>query len=326
MTLHLAAVEERKLQSTRSPLPSLIVRAGHKAALRFLEFFTVNIRNLNTRQAYGRAAAAFLQWCERRGVTALTAVQPIHVAAYVEDLQRRHSAPTVKQHLASIRMLFDWLVTGQVIPSNPAHSVRGPRYSVSKGTTPALSSDEAKTLLNSIHTCNLVGLRDRALIALMTYTFARVSAAVALKVEDYYPQTKRWWVRLQEKNGKLIEMPCHHKLENYLDEYLHAAGIAGDRKSPLFRTAIGKTGQLTDQPMTRADVYRMIKRRACAGGIATHIGCHTFRATGITDYLKNGGRIEVAQRMAGHSNAKTTGLYDRRSDEISLDEVERIQI
>ena len=138
----------------------------------------------------------------------------------------------------------------------------------------------------------------------MTYTFGTVSAAVALKVEGYYPQTKRSWVRLQEKNGKLNEMPCHHKLENYLDEYLHAAAIGADRKGPLFRTATGKTGQLTGQAMTRADVYRMIQRRARDCGIATHIGCHTFRATGIADYLKNGGRIDVAQKTAGHSNGQ----------------------
>jgi integrase len=160
----------------------------------------------------------------------------------------------------------------------------------------------------------------------MTYTFARVSAAVALRVEDYYPQKKRWWLKLREKNGKLNEMPCHHNLESYLDEYIEAAGIAGDPHGPLFRSAIGKTRKLSTASMTRVDAYRMIKRRAKDAMLETPINCHTFRATGITDYLKNGGRIEVAQRMAGHSNAKTTGLYDRRVDDISLDEVERIAI
>jgi integrase/recombinase XerD len=306
--------------------PALIARADPRTRGRFLEFFTVNIRNPNTRAAYGRAAAAFLDWCDRHGLVELAQIQPIHVAAYIEEPQRQVAKTTVKQHLACIRMLFDWLVTGQVIPSNPAHAVRGPRYSVSKGTTPVLSSEEARELIRGIDTSTLVGLRDRALIALMTYTFARVSAAVSIKVEDYYPQKKRWWVKLREKNGKRNEMPCHHNLEEYLDAYIEAAGIARDRKGPLFRSAIGKTGKLSGQPMTRIDAYRMIRRRARAAGIDTPIGCHTFRATGITDYLKNGGRIEVAQHMAGHSNAKTTGLYDRRGDEISLDEVERIAI
>jgi site-specific recombinase XerD len=307
-------------------LPALIAGAGDQAARRFVEFFTVNIRNKNTRAAYARAAGAFLGWCNTRGLADLRDVQPVHVAAYVEALQAALAAPTVKQHLACIRMLFDWLVTGQVVASNPAHAARGPRYSVSKGSTPVLSSEEATELLRGMDISTPIGLRDRAIVAAMTYTFARVGAVVALKVEDYYPQKKRWWLKLREKNGKLNEMPCHHNLEEYLDAYIEAAGIARDRKGPLFRAASRVTKELADGPMSRVDVWRMIRRRASDAGIETAIGCHTFRATGITDYLKNGGRIEVAQRMAGHSNAKTTGLYDRRNDDVSLDEVERIGI
>ena len=307
-------------------LPALIAAAGKPGARRFLEFFAVNIRNRNTRTAYARAVRGFLDWCAGRGLLCLQDVQPVHVAAYIEQLQGERAAPTVKQHLAAIRMLFDWLVTGQVMPSNPAHSVRGPRHSVSKGSTPVLSSAEARELLKGMDVSSVVGLRDRAILATMTYTFARVGAVVALKVEDYYPQKKRWWLRLHEKNGKVNQMPCHHNLEAYLDEYLEAARIAGECKGPLFRAAIGKTGKLAAKPLSRTDIWYMVRRRAADAGIATAIGCHTFRATGITDYLTNGGRIEVAQRMAGHSNAKTTGLYDRRSDEIGLDEIERIGI
>src|ERR1700726_4905450 len=188
-------------------LPALITGAGDRAALRFLEFFTVNIRNRNTRAAYARAAAVFLRWCEGQGISALGRVQPVHVAAYMEQLSKEMSPPSVKQHLACIRMLFDWLVTGQVMPSNPAHSVRGPRHSVTKGVTPVLSSEEATALLAGMDVSSVVGLRDRAIIAVMTYTFARVGAVVALTVEDYYAQKKRWWLRLREKNGKVNEMP-----------------------------------------------------------------------------------------------------------------------
>jgi len=250
----------------------------------------------------------------------------VRVAAYIEQLAKEMSPPSVKQQLACIRMLFDWLVTGQVMPSNPAHSVRGPRHSVSMGVTPVLSSEEATALLTGMDVSTVVGLRDRAIIAVMTYTFARVGAVVALTVEDYFAQKKRWWLRLREKNGKVNEIPCHHKLEEYLDAYLHAADIEGDRKKPLFRAAIGKTKKLGQGAMSRTDVWYMVRRRVADAGIETAIGCHTFRATGITDYLTNGGRIEVAQRMAGHSNAKTTGLYDRRNDDVSVGEVERIGI
>jgi site-specific recombinase XerD len=255
--------------STALRLPPLIADAGEQAAFRFLEFFSVNIRNRNTRAAYARAAGDFLGWCEEQAIRELGRVQPVHVAAYIEELQDERSAPTVKQHLACIRMLFDWLVTGQVMPSNPAHSVRGPRHSVSKGVTPVLSSEEATALLMGMDVSTVVGLRDRAIIAVTTYTFARVGAVVALTVEDYFSQKKRWWLRLHEKNGKINEMPCHHKLEGYLDAYIEASGIARECKGPLFRSAIGKTGQLSERPILRGDVWRMVRRRASDAEIET---------------------------------------------------------
>jgi site-specific recombinase XerD len=166
-------------------VPALVARAGKGAKLRCLEFFTVNIRNPNTGAACARAAAEFLHWREKNGIDGLDEVQPIQVATYIKQLGRRMSAPSVKQHLAWIRMLFDWRVTGQVVPLNPAHSVRGPRHSASKGVTPVLSSEEATALLKGMKISSVVGLRDRAIIAVMTYTFARVRAVVALNVEDY---------------------------------------------------------------------------------------------------------------------------------------------
>jgi integrase len=195
---------------------------------------------------------------------------------------------------------------------------------VRKGKTPILASDEARQLLDSIDVSTPVGLRDRALIALLIYTFARVSAAIAMNVRDYYPQGKRWWVRLHEKGGKQHEMPAHHLLEAYIDEYLAGAGLGDDKASPLFPTAKGRTGTLTKLRMNRTDALRMIWRRARAAGIKTELGCHSFRATGITVYLQNGGVLEHAQQMAAHESARTTKLYDRRNDQVTLDEIERI--
>lgn len=312
-------------------LPALF-RPDAATAKRVIEFFTANIRNPNTRKAYAKAAGDFAAWCEQRGLDHLRNVQPIHVAAYIEELQQRIAAPSVKVQLAAIRMLFDWLVLGQIVPTNPASVVRGPKYSVKKGKTPILSADEARTLLDSIETEHtpgwprIVGLRDRAMIALLTYTFSRVGAAVTMRVEDVYTEARRTWVRLHEKGGKRHEMPCHHKLETFLEEYLAAAEIADDQKGWLFRTTEGQSGYLTDRPMKQDDVYRMIRRRADDAGIKTKIGCHTFRATGITEYLRNGGKLEIAQQMANHESARTTGLYDRRDDQLTLDEVERILI
>jgi site-specific recombinase XerD len=242
--------------------------------------------------------------------------------------------PSVKVQLAGIRMLFDWLVLGQIMPINPASVVRGPKHVVRKGRTPVLTADETRVLLDSIDTASVIGLRDRALIALMTYTFARVGAAAGkMRVEDVYIQGRRTWVRLHEKGGKRHEMPCHHNLEAYLQDYVEArrtsrecALKAFDTKAWLFPTVGSRKGMLTERPMSQADVYRMVRRRALAAGINTRIGCHTFRATGITEYLRNGGKLEIAQQMANHESARTTGLYDRRNDQVSLDEVERILI
>jgi site-specific recombinase XerD len=305
-------------------VPQLVADAGDKAARRYANFFG-SIANDNTRAAYQRGCALFFAWCERHNL-ALADIEPIHVGAYVKAIGKDFEKPTVKQHLAAIRMLFDWLVTGQVVAINPAHAVRGPKHVIKRGKTPVLTAEEARKLLDSIDVTTLIGLRDRALIALMVFTFARVSAAVGMQVEDYFGQGKRWWVRLDEKGGKRHEMPAHHTLEAYLDAYIEAAGLAEQKKTPLFRSALGRTGRLTENAMDRVDVFRMIRRRAAAAGLNADICCHTFRATGITTYLENGGTLENAQAMAAHESPRTTKLYDRTGDEITLDEVERIII
>src|SRR5690606_33414506 len=143
----------------------------------------------------------------------------------------------------------------------------------------------------------LAGLRDRALIGLMTYSFARIGAALAMEVRDVYLQNRRLWVRLHEKGGKLHEMPCHHTLEAYLDAYVDAGGLRDHPRSPLFRTIGRGTGQLTESALPQANAYAMIQRRAAVAGIGTAVCNHTFRATGITAYLKNGGTLEKAAHM-----------------------------
>ena len=305
-------------------VPAQLFAPTPKAATRVLEFFTAQINNDHTRKAYLNATRRFSQWCEMHGLHELTAVRPFHVAAFVKELQGRVAPPTVKQNLAALRMLFDWLVIGHIIDVSPAHAVRGPKYVVKKGKTPVLTAEEARALLDAIPTTTLTGLRDRALIGVMVYTFARVNAVIGMKVKDYFTQGRRGWVRLHEKGGKEHEVPCHHTLERILDDYIEAAGLANDPNGALFRSTGRKTGEA--QALWQQDVYRMIQRRAAAAGIATKIGAHTFRATGITAYLKNKGTLEHAQTIANHASPRTTKLYDRRSDEISLDEVEKIAI
>jgi integrase/recombinase XerC len=242
------------------------------------------------------------------------------------ELTHARRAPTTKQRLAAIRHLFDWLVIGQIVPVNPAASVRGPAHSVRRGKTPVLAPEEARTLLDSIDGTKAAGLRDRALIALMVFSFARIGAAVQMTVADVFVQNRRLWVRLHEKGGKQHEMPCHHALEEYLHAYIDGCELGDEPRGPLFRTIARGTGQLSESPLPQANAFQMVRRRAKAAGIATAIGNHSFRATGITAYLKNGGTLEKAAAMANHASTRTTQLYDRRQDEVTLDEVERVLI
>ncbi len=320
----LQRVGRLEIEALELGLPELIRDAGTAASRRFLEFFTAVIRNPNTREAYARAAVRFCNWCQARQLH-LSQVQAIVVAAYIEELGRSLSKPSVKQHLAALRMLFDHLVLGQILPMNPASSVRGPKHVVKRGKTPVLAPEDARALLESIDTTTVLGLRDRSLIGVMVYSFARIGAVTRMNVEDYYQNGKRWWLRLHEKGGRFHEVPVHHKAEEYLDAYIRAANLTGSPKTPLFRTLPGRSGRLTDQRLNRREALKIIKRRAKAAGLSTRIGNHTFRATGITTYLLNGGSLENAQAIAGHESPRTTKLYDRTRDEITLEEVERIR-
>jgi len=295
-------------------IPRLIADAGEDAISRFLEFFAATIRNKNTREAYARAARDFLCWCDVVGVADLSAITPIIVAGYIEQLTAEKSAPTVKQHLAALRQLFDWFVRSQIVKSNPASNVRGPRHSSLQGKTPVLMANDARELIRSIPTGTIIGLRDRALIGLMTYSFARISAALQMNVKDVF--------------SKHHEMPCHHNLEVYLREYVDAAGLLTSPESPLFRTIDRSTKSLSTTRLQRAEALAMVKRRARNAGVETPGICnHTFRGSGITSYLDHpDARLEVAQHMAGHADPKTTRIYDRRQEIVTLDEVERIGI
>jgi site-specific recombinase XerC len=200
--------------------PAPLFAPTRKAARRFLEFFTAQIKNAHTRRAYMNATRRFADWCASKEIHELAQVEPFHVAAFVHDLQDELSPPSVKQHLAAIRMLFDWLVTGHVIEANPAHSVRGPRYTVKKGKTPVLTPEEAHALLESIPVTkkpandpeaaaqpDLLGLRDRALIGIMVYSFARIGAVIQMKVGDYFVQGRRRWVRYTKKAARSTTFP-----------------------------------------------------------------------------------------------------------------------
>ena len=323
------ALPTLSLHASRSALlPALIHNDGPQASRRYLEFFAAQLRNANTRAAYARAATRFFAWCQNAaGVDQLIQIEPIHVAAWIEGRAAEVSAPTVKQELAALRKLFDWLVIGQVLPASPATFVRGPSHSVKIGTTPVLTVDQARILLSSIPEDTVSGQRDRTLIALMIYSFARIGAALALDVGDLYRELHRLNIRLNEKGGKRHLMPCHHTLDAYLVQYMTLAGLGPAPDAPLFQTITRDRRGLSGRRLNRTEAWYMVRRRARAAGIDTAVSCHTFRGTGITAYLEHpDAKLEEAQKMAAHSDPKTTRLYDRRSQAVTIDDVERIRI
>jgi integrase/recombinase XerD len=283
-------------------VPALFLKQAG-AAERSWYFFSANIRNPHTGPAYYNAARGFAEFCGERGVLDLARVKPAHVAAYVESLRGNLAKPTIKQHLAAIRKLFDRLVVGQIVDVNPPHAVRGPKHILKKGR------DASPEPGGGAHAARLhrYGHTDRP---------ARPGA---YRRDDLHLRPhRRGWLRLHERGGKDHQAPWESKLEAYLDAYIAAAGIADDKERPLWRTTGRSTG-IADR-MTQQDVHRMIRRRAHQAGIETAIENHSLHAIGITDYMKSEGTFEYAQLMAAHSSPSSAELYDRRSDETALDE------
>lgn len=310
----------------RTVLPALILNASERAQVEFLAFFAAEIANDATRESYMRDVARFGRWCDERAFE-LERVSPIHLAAYREQIKQELAPPSVKRHFSALRRLFGWFVEKGVLERNPVREVRTERFSRTEGKTPAFDLEDMKELFKSLESesesGNLLALRDRALIAVMAYSFARVDAAVSLKVEDFYPLGRRSYLRLDEKGGKQREIPCHHQLEEFLDAYIEVSGVA--KGTPLFRSAGGRTGRLTDRAMSRTDAYAMVQRRVAAAGIRGRFSNHSFRATGITTYLENGGTLEKAQWIAGHADSRTTKLYDRRALRAGVEDMERVR-
>jgi site-specific recombinase XerD len=306
----------------QSFMPAIIAPGG-KAQEAFLEFFAAEITNNNTRESYIRDIRRFSEWCDQRGFQ-LHNLTTLHLAAYRDELRVTLSSQSTKRHFASLRRLFAFFVERGVLDRNPAREVKTPKVSRDTGKTPALDVPDMSTLLNDLTGDDFLQLRDRAIIAIMAYTFARVSAVCSLKVKDYYQVGRRSYLRLHEKGGKEREIPCNHKLEIFLDEYLQSLPEPHP-EHPLFTPQSPKSKSAPVHAMSRHDVYKLVRRRVQESGLVGGYSCHSFRATGITTFLENGGTLERAQWMAGHADSRTTKLYDRRNDRATLEDIERIR-
>jgi integrase/recombinase XerD len=306
-------------------LPATVANAGDAAGRLTLEFFAARVPNANTRKAYGRAVWRFCAWCEAQRVGLLELV-PTSIAAYLETLKGEVSLASVKLHASGLRHWLDYLTERGVLPSNPALSVRTPRLVVEEGKTPVLERDEARKLFASLDAADILTLRDRALCAVMLFGFVRVGAVVKMTVRDFEDEGENAWLVVHEKGGKERRIPCHHQTREYLRAYVAAAALEPRSKVPLFQSAPRRSRSLSGKALTTGSVLELVKRRCKAAGLPSSICNHSFRATGITIHQENGGRLEDAQELAGHADARTTRLYVRGKRKLARAEVERVQL
>ena len=322
------------------PLPAIVHQAGPAAVFAANEFFYGRLRNPHTRVAYRRAVDRFLAWCEQGGLE-LARIAPGDVGQYFDVLRRNNlSIATRKQHLSAIRHFFDGLVTRHAILLNPALSVREERYEVVEGKTPEITVQHARKLLNSINVIEkikrdgveeeqpcLMGLRDRAMLAILAYTSSRAGATAQLRRGDFYDTGDQWMLRFTEKGGKSREIPVRHDLRQMIAAYIEAADLRqAPKDAPLFRPALGNTGKLTARTIHVNDICRMMKRRLAAASLPSRLSPHSFRVAVITDLLEQGVPLEDVQHLAGHADPRTTRLYDRRQRKVTRNIVERISI
>ncbi len=244
---------------------------------------------------------------------------------FIEELPG--SDPTRNLALAALRHFFDALVMRHAVALNPFASVRGKKHVVVDGKTPELTPGQARAVLGSLDLSRVVGLRDRAVLGVLTYTGARVGALARLRCGDLEQQESQRVLRFAEKGGKQREIPVRHDLDGWIAAYLEAGRIELARKAaPLFRAADRWGLGLVDRAMTAHGVRRMLKRRLKAAGLPEIITPHSFRVMVVTDLLGQNVPMEDVQYLAGHSNPQTTQIYDRRRRRVTRNIVERISV
>ena len=304
--------------------PAILQRAGKNAIFAADEFFSAKISNPHTRRAYARPVGRFLVWCEEQGIE-LRQVTPGLAGHFIEELPG--SDPTKNQALAALRHFFDTLVTRHAVALNPFSSVRGKKHAVIDGKTPELAPGQARALLRSLDLSHIVGLRDRAVLGVLTYTGARVGALAHLRRGDLQEQESQRVLRFAEKGGKPREIPVRHDLDEWIAAYLEAGHIDLSLKAaPLFLAAERWGLGLTDREMTAHGMRRMLKRRLQNAGLPEIITPHSFRVMVVTDLLSQDVPMEDVQYLAGHSNPQTTQIYDRRRRRVTRNIVERISV
>ena len=323
--------EPRDVAFTASDLvPGSSESKRQKTAETLLNILMGHVPNENTRSAYKAAWCSFFKFCSKHNLE-LDRVKPYHVGQWRES--HPGSVATQRQHLAALRLLYDHLLERGLVELNPAARVKAPRLQQESSHTPVFEEEEMKVFLGAINLDSLSGIRDKAIFSVLAYGWVRVSALLALTVEDYYQRQGDHWLRLHEKRGKNHEVPVHSKAREAIDRWLDASGLRSTPTAPLF-PAFGKDKKTIElkqdrktlkfKPMDRTGIWKLVQVRARACGLEKRVCCHSFRATGITEYMNAGGTLEIAQRIAGHSQLSTTKIYDRSRDRATVAEIERV--
>jgi site-specific recombinase XerD len=245
------------------------------------------------------------------------------VGRYFDDLPL--AIPTKKLHLSAIRRFCDLLVQRHVMLLNPALSVRTERYSSLEGKTPEITREQARRLLDSIPLQSPADRRDKAVLATLIYTAARVGAVAKLRLRDFTDDGQQSVLKFREKGGIDRTIPVRHDLQQWLTEYRELLGSSEDRAAPLFRT-LTRSGTLSDHPLSAIDISRLLKRRLQAAGLSTSPSPHSFRSLAATDLLLQGVPLEDVQYLLGHSDVRVTRLYDRRQRRVTRNIVEQIKV
>jgi integrase/recombinase XerD len=310
-----------KVSSSQIWIPASSNSKRQKMAETLLNVLEGRIANLNTRQAYKVAWLKFFSFCSEFGLE-LDRVKPYHFELW----RKRHKGgvATQRQHLAAIRLLFDKLLENGLIEVNPAARAKVPRLKRRASHTTIFEEEEVKAFLGGIQMLSMIDLRDKALFTTMIYTWSRVSAVIALKVENYYLRQKVRWLRLNEKAGNIHEVPVHAEARQAIDRWLLESGLGEDPQAPLFPAFSRNRIGIEYRHMTRNNIYKLVQTRARAAGLKKVLGCHSFRATGLTCYMNAGGQLDIAQRIAGHAQPSTTQIYDRSRDRVTVAEIQRV--
>jgi integrase/recombinase XerD len=306
-------------------LPAIIEQVGLPAATAWHDFFSGKLPNAHTRVAYARAIRRFLQWCEARGHRDLARITPGDVGEYFRAHAK--SLPTKKQHLSALRRFFNLLVERHICILNPAAVTELERYTMVEGKTPEITPKQIRRLFDSIRPDRILGLRDRAIIAILCFTGVRAGAIARLRREDLYEAADQWMLHFDEKRGKSREIPVRHDLHQILSLYIEAAGIRdAPKKTPLFRSALRRQDRLSDRTLLPNDLCRMLKRRLRQAELPDKLSAHSFRVAVATDLFDQGIETAEIQYLLGHTDPRTTTLYDRTPKKVTRNLVERIRI